>query len=123
MGTYAITFIDGGGRQHRVLVDPARTAFTGHGRPGSLLAIALAHGIEIEHACGGFCACATCHVIVREGLDACNRPTEEEEDQLDVACGVTAQSRLACQCVPTGARDLLVIVPNWNRNLAGERHR
>ncbi len=91
------------------------------GLPGSLLQIALSAGVPIQHACGGVCACATCHVIVREGLESCGRPSDAEEDQLDHAAGLTRHSRLACRAVPDGTRDLLVEVPAWNRNLAAER--
>ncbi len=103
-----------------VEVDPAALPYGDHGLPGSILDIALAHGIELDHACGGVCACSTCHVIVRAGLDACGEPTDDEEDQLDDAYGLTPQSRLACQCVPDGAEDLVVEVPDWNRNLSRE---
>jgi 2Fe-2S ferredoxin len=96
----------------------------GHdGVPGSLLRIAAAHGIEIDHACGGVCACSTCHVIVREGGESIPPPEEDEEDQLDNARGLALNSRLACQAVPDGSRDLVVEVPQWNRNLAQERGR
>jgi len=119
---YAVTFIDAQQQKHVIEVDPAEIPYGDHGRPGSLLDIALAHGIAIDHACGGVCACSTCHVIVTEGLDSCNEPSDAEEDQLDNAYGVTAQSRLACQCVPCGTNDLTVTVPSWNRNLVSEGH-
>ncbi len=60
------------------------------------------------------------HVIVREGMNATNDPTDDEEDQLDEAYGLTAQSRLGCQCVPDGTKDLVVEIPEWNRNLSRE---
>lgn len=119
---YTVTFVDEQQQAHAVEVDPARIPFGDHGRPGSLLDIALGHGVEIEHSCGGVCGCSTCHVIVKDGLETCNEPGEEEEDQLDVAYGVTANSRLACQCVPNGTRNVVVAVPSWNRNLARESH-
>jgi ferredoxin, 2Fe-2S len=87
---------------------------------GSILDVALAAGVDIDHACGGVCACATCHVIVRQGLESCSESTEDEEDQLEKAPGLTGNSRLACQCIPDGSRDLVVEVPNWNRNLVQE---
>jgi ferredoxin, 2Fe-2S len=74
----------------------------------------------LDHACGGVCACSTCHVIVHEGLESCNEPTDDELDQLDEAAGVTAKSRLGCQCVPDGTRDLVVEIPEWNKNYAKE---
>ena len=119
---YTLRIIDEEGKEHVIEVDPAKIPYEDHGLPGSILDIALGHGIEIDHACGGVCACSTCHVIVKEGLESCNEPSEAEEDQLDEAYGLTSQSRLACQCVPDGSRDVLVIVPKWNRNLAREGH-
>ena len=54
-------------------------------------------GIEIEHACEKSCACTTCHVIVREGFDSLAPSTEDEDDLLDRAWGLTPLSRLSCQ--------------------------
>jgi 2Fe-2S ferredoxin len=119
---YRVTFLDEKKQQHVVEVDPAKLPYDDHGLPGSLLEIAMGNGIEIDHACGGVCACSTCHVIVRKGLETCNEATEDEEDQLDEAYGLTAQSRLSCQCVPNGNADIVVEVPSWNRNLAREGH-
>ena len=73
-------------------------------------------------ACGGVCACSTCHVIVRKGFDSIPEASEDEEDQLDNAPGLTPCSRLACQAVPDGSSDVTVEVPDWNRNLARESH-
>ena len=84
--------------------------------------IAQEAGIQIDHACGGVCACSTCHVVVRSGLDSCNEATEDEEDMLDLAAGLTDVSRLACQCVPDGSEDIEVEIPEWNRNLISEEH-
>jgi 2Fe-2S ferredoxin len=113
---FRITFIDSHKHEHVVEVDPASFPYARYGEPGSVLSIALGSGIEVDHACGGVCACATCHVVVRQGYDACNPPTDAEEDQLDDAYGLTTQSRLACQCIPTGEQDLVVEIPSWNRN-------
>ena len=103
-------------------VDPGRIPYGNHGQPGSLLDVALAHGVELDHACGGVCACSTCHVVVREGIESLGQPREAEEDMLDNAPGLTATSRLACQAVPDGRCDVVVEVPAWNRNLAKEQH-
>ncbi|MBK9127188.1 MAG: 2Fe-2S iron-sulfur cluster binding domain-containing protein [Phycisphaerales bacterium] len=119
---YTLTVIDEQKREHRVEVDPARIPYGDHGLPGSILDICMAHGIELDHACGGVCACSTCHVVVRRGLEACNECTDDEADQLDEAYGLTAQSRLGCQCVPNGRQDVVVEIPTWNRNLAREGH-
>jgi 2Fe-2S ferredoxin len=105
-----------------VQVDPAKIPYAEKGLPGSLLEIAMGHGIEIEHSCGGVAACSTCHVLVKRGLKSCNEALDEELDQLDNAPGVTFESRLACQCVPNGSEDIEVTIPSWNRNAVKEGH-
>lgn len=119
---YNLRIVDEAGVEHVVEVDPAKIPYGDHGQPGSILDICMAHGIELDHACGGVCACSTCHVIVKEGADSCNESTEDEEDQLEEAYGLTAQSRLGCQCVPNGTKDVKIVIPSWNRNLAREPH-
>lgn len=119
---YRLTVIDEQKREHVLEIDPEKIPYEDHGLPGSILDICLGHGIELDHACGGVCACSTCHVIVRKGLESCNEPTDEELDQLDEAYGTTLQSRLGCQCVPDGTSDVVVEIPAWNRNLAREPH-
>ncbi|MBL8861646.1 MAG: 2Fe-2S iron-sulfur cluster binding domain-containing protein [Planctomycetes bacterium] len=114
---YTITFLPGG---TRIEVDPTKVPYSRDGLPGSILEIALAHGVEIDHACGGVCACSTCHVIVKEGYETIPAASEDEEDQLDNARGLKPTSRLACQAVPNGARDVVVEIPSWNRNLVSE---
>ena len=94
----------------------------GDGLPGSILNTALSAGIEMDHSCGGVCACSTCHVIVRQGINSCNEATDDEEDMLDLAPGLDPKSRLACQCVPDGSQDIIVEIPEWNRNLVSESH-
>ena len=116
---YTITFLP---MDVKVEVDPAKLPYSREGQKGSILEIALGHGIEIDHACGGVCACSTCHVIVRKGFDSIPEASEDEEDQLDNAPGLTPCSRLACQAVPDGSSDVTVEVPDWNRNLARESH-
>jgi 2Fe-2S ferredoxin len=105
-----------------VRVEPSELPYSRDGAKGSLLEIALGHDIDIDHACGGVCACSTCHVIVREGLESCNEAGEAELDQLDNARGLTPKSRLACQTVPDGSRRVVVEIPGWNRNLVREDH-
>lgn len=81
---------------------------------------ALAHGIEIEHACEKSCACTTCHVIVREGYDSLPAPEEAEEDLLDKAWGLEPESRLSCQAV-VGKVDLVIEIPKYTINMVAER--
>lgn len=119
---YKLTIVDEADKEHVIEVDPEKIPYNDHGQPGCILEIALGNGVEIEHSCGGVCACSTCHVIVKEGLDACSDATDDEEDRLDEAYGLTSQSRLACQCVPNGTKDIVVVVPSWNRNLVREGH-
>jgi len=114
---FKITFLP---MNKTVEVDPKDLPYGDHGLPGSILDIAVEHGVDLDHACGGVCACSTCHVLVREGLDTCNDTTDDEEDQLDEAYGLTPNSRLGCQCVPDGTKDLVVEIPDWNRNLSRE---
>ncbi len=118
---FTITFITPE-KPIEIHVDPAKLPFGESGLVGSILDIALGNGIDVEHACGGVCACSTCHIIVKEGLDTCNEPTDDENDQLDEAPGLNLQSRLACQCVPNGEKDLIIEVPEWNKNLVKESH-
>lgn len=120
---YTIEYRVEGQAQGKVVeVDPANMPTSATGLPGSILDIALASDIDIDHACGGVCACSTCHVIVKEGFDTLNESTDDEEDQLDKAPGVTPRSRLACQAIANGTKNLVVEVPNWNRNLVREKH-
>ncbi len=115
---YAITFLPAG---KRVEVNPAELPYSRDGLVGSLLEIALGHEIEIDHACGGVSACSTCHVIVREGQASWSPATEDEEDMLDLAPGLAPNSRLACQAVPDGScAELVVEIPDWNRNAVQE---
>lgn len=79
----------------------------------------LAHGVAIEHACEKVCACSTCHVHLREGAAGVAPAEEAEEDQLDNAWGVDADSRLAC-CVRVGSTALVVELPRHTRNHARE---
>ncbi|MEX1023893.1 MAG: 2Fe-2S iron-sulfur cluster-binding protein [Planctomycetota bacterium] len=108
--------------QKVVEVDPEELPLGRDGLPGSVLDVALANHVEIDHACGGVVACSTCHVLVREGLETANEASEDEEDQLDNAPGLEQCSRLACQCVPDGSQDVVVEIPGWNRNLVSEEH-
>ncbi len=89
-----------------------------HGLPESLLDVALNFDIDLEHACGGNCACTTCHVIVKEGDENLSEMEENEADKLDEAPGLTLHSRLGCQCVVKG--DVVVEIPGWNRNYISE---
>jgi len=76
----------------------------------SILQAALANDIALEHACGGFCACTTCHVLVEEGEDSLSEMDFDEEDKLDEVEGGSLRSRLGCQA-KLGTGDITVTVP------------
>ncbi len=82
---------------------------TVEGRKGdSLLDLALDNDIEMEHNCGGVCACTTCHVWVLEGAQYLSEMEEDEEERLDRAEGLTPKSRLGCQAKVTGEGSVVV---------------
>ena len=83
--------------------------------------VALANGIEIEHACEKSCACTTCHVVIREGFDSLEESTEDEDDLLDKAWGLEPESRLSCQA-QVGTTDLVVEIPKYTINMVSENH-
>jgi 2Fe-2S ferredoxin len=91
----------------------------------SILDAALKQGVELDHACGGVCACSTCHIKVKQGFDCFGEATDDELDQLDEARDVGLDSRLACQAklerVPDGGA-VEVVVPSWNVNIVKEGH-
>ncbi len=87
----------------------------------SVLEIAHKHDVDIEGACEGSLACSTCHVIVDAGWFArLGKATEDEEDMLDLAFGLTETSRLGCQIVMSDKLDGLVVkLPAGTRNVMG----
>jgi 2Fe-2S ferredoxin len=116
---YTITFLP---MNVTVEVDPEKIPYGVTGRAGSILDIALSHGVDIDHSCGGVCACSTCHCIVREGERSLSEMSDAEEDELSYAPGLTPKSRLSCQAVPDGSQNLVVEIPEWNRNVVREGH-
>ena len=86
----------------------------------SILELAVRNGIQIEHSCGGVCACSTCHVYVEDGEDFVSEADEDEEDRVEEAPGLQINSRLSCQCVLHGDGPVKVRVPSWNRNAVKE---
>lgn len=85
----------------------------------SILEIAHRNNIDLEGACEGSLACSTCHVIVeKEWYDLLGTATEDEEDMLDLAFGLTHTSRLGCQIIMTEELDGLVVrLPTATRNM------
>jgi 2Fe-2S ferredoxin len=106
------------GEPHVVEFESGNVPYSHHGKPESFLDIAKNFDIPLEHACGGSCACTTCHVIVREGEDNLSPMEDDEADRLDTAWGLTAQSRLGCQAVISG--DVVCELPMYTRNYVQE---
>ncbi|HEY2818543.1 MAG TPA: ISC system 2Fe-2S type ferredoxin [Casimicrobiaceae bacterium] len=93
---------------------------TFEGKQGvSLLDNMLEQGIEVEHACEKSCACTTCHLIVRQGFDSLSESSEDEDDLLDRAWGLTPVSRLSCQAIVEDEK-LVVEIPKYSINYAKE---
>jgi 2Fe-2S ferredoxin len=82
----------------------------------------LQNGIEIEHACEKSCACTTCHVVVREGINSLNEAEELEEDMLDKAWGLEPNSRLSCQAIVADT-PLTIEIPKYTINMVSEGHK
>lgn len=76
----------------------------------SILDIALEHHVPVQHACGGFCACTTCHVRVKSGTQALSPMEEEEQERLERMGLLDETSRLSCQSKVLG--DVVVEVMN-----------
>ena len=104
-----VTFIERDGTARELQVRAGQT----------LLEIAHEHDIDIEGACEGAMACSTCHVIVDDAwIDRLPEASEDEEDMLDLAAGLTQTSRLGCQIEMSEAIDGLVVrLPREVRNM------
>ena len=87
----------------------------------SLCEALVENGIAIEHACEMSCACTTCHVVVKEGLQSLGEMDEREEDLLDRAWGLTPTSRLSCQAILSD-QDVTIEIPKYTINHARENH-
>jgi len=85
----------------------------------SVLEIAHRNDVDIEGACEGSMACSTCHVVVdKQWFDQLEEASEDEEDMLDLAFGLTPTSRLGCQIIITDELDgLTVALPKETRNM------
>ncbi|KAK9923805.1 hypothetical protein M0R45_032205 [Rubus argutus] len=109
----SVIFVDNNGEKH--IKVPVGT---------SILEAAHENDIELEGACEGSCACSTCHVIVRdmEYYNKLEDPTDEENDMLDLAFGLTETSRLGCQMIATPELDGICLeLPAATRNFAVDK--
>jgi ferredoxin, 2Fe-2S len=99
---YNVTFIKPNGETVIIGYEPDNTPYLEHGKEGSILDIALNNHVELQHACGGNCACTTCHIIVKQGEENLSEMEEDEEDRIYMADSVTLRSRLGCQAIVKG---------------------
>ena len=90
-----------------------------HGKPMSFLDVAENFGVFLDHACGGVCACTTCHLWIKnqEGI---SEAEDDEIDRMDMAADQQLDSRLGCQAVITKPGNYVVEIPKWNRNYVSE---
>jgi 2Fe-2S ferredoxin len=115
--TVEVTFLPEG---KTVTFEHGKLPYQDHGKEESILDVALNHGIHLEHACGGNCACTTCHVWVKEGAENLSEMDDDEADRLDMAADLQLNSRLGCQTVITRPGKVVVEIPAWNRNYVSE---
>ncbi|MFK8039893.1 MAG: ferredoxin family 2Fe-2S iron-sulfur cluster binding protein [Rickettsiaceae bacterium] len=109
MKTVKITFISDGNHEQEVDAPIGL----------SVLEVAHAHDIDLEGACEGSLACATCHVILEKDFyETLEEPSEEEEDMLDLAFGLTETSRLGCQIIiDENCQGKKFLLPSATRNI------
>lgn len=92
-----------------------------HGKPKSFLDLAQNYGFHLEHACGGSCACTTCHIVVKQGEKFLSEMADDEADRVELAADLQLGSRLGCQAVITSNdAEIVVEIPSWNRNYVSE---
>jgi len=118
-GTVQLTFLPEG---KTVEFERDKLPYKDHGKELSILDVALNYGVRLDHACGGNCACTTCHVWVKEGAENLSEMDDDEADRLDMAADLQLNSRLGCQAVITKPGKVVVEIPSWNRNYVSEEH-
>jgi len=111
MSDVTVTFIRPDGSELKVMTEPGVT----------VLQLAQENGLEMEGACEGNMACSTCHVIVdKDHFNRLPEASENEEEMLDLALGLTATSRLGCQIVIDDSLDGIILrLPKESRNMMG----
>jgi len=112
-----VTFIKDG-KETTVEFEHGKLDYKEHGLPESFLDVTMNFGIHLEHACGGSCACTTCHLFIREGEQNLSDMEEKEADRLDTAWDLRTNSRLGCQAIIKG--DVVVEFPMYTRNYVQE---
>jgi len=115
--TVRVTFLPEG---RTVEYEHGQLPYKHHGKPASLLDVAENFDVFLDHACGGNCACTTCHVLVKQGAECLTELEDDEADKLDMAADLQLNSRLGCQSVITKPGNIVVEIPDWNRNYVSE---
>ena len=117
--TVRVTFLPEG---KTVEFENGNLPYKDHGKPQSILDIAINNNVFLDHACGGNCACTTCHVHVIKGAELLSEMDDDEADRLDMAADLQLNSRLGCQVVIEKPGEVVVKIPAWNRNYVSEEH-
>ena len=94
--------------------------YEGHGEPMSFLDVAENYGIFLDHACGGVCACTTCHLHIKGGERGISEAEDKELDRMETAADIQLNSRLGCQAIIEKPGAYVVEIPKWNRNYVQE---
>src|SRR5215216_1297066 len=113
-----VTFILRDGTEKTVEFEQGKLPYHEHGLPESFLDVAMNFDIPLEHACGGSCACTTCHLVIKQGMQNLSEMEDNEADRLDTAWDLTTSSRLGCQAVIKG--DVVAQFPMYTRNYVQE---
>ncbi|HVZ60802.1 MAG TPA: 2Fe-2S iron-sulfur cluster-binding protein, partial [Terriglobales bacterium] len=106
--TVRVTFLPEG---RTVEFEHGKLPYKDHGKPQSLLDIALNNHMRLDHACGGNCACTTCHVWIKQGKELLSEMEDDEADRLDMAADLQLNSRLGCQVVIEKPGEVVVEIP------------
>ena len=114
---YKVTFLPSG---KTIEIDPEKVPYGHNGLPGSILDASEGIKAGLDHACGGVCACTTCHLWTKEGSEDLTPADDDELDRLDMAADQQLNSRLGCQAVITKPGNYVVEIPKWNRNYVSE---
>ena len=117
--TVRLTFLPEG---RTVEFECGKLPYKDHGKPQSILDVAINNNVFLDHACGGNCACTTCHVQVIKGAELLSEMDDDEADRLDMAADLQLNSRLGCQVVIEKPGEVVVQIPAWNRNYVSEEH-
>jgi len=117
--TVRVTFLPEG---RTVEFEHGKLPYKDHGKPQSILDVAINNNVFLDHACGGNCACTTCHVQVIKGAELLSELDDDEADRLDMAADLQLNSRLGCQVTIEKPGEIIVQIPAWNRNIVSEEH-